>query len=99
VAMEALNNSLKHARATQVSVELHTEGNDLVLTVADNGVGFDETAIARSAGLGLIGMRERAARLGGTLSVQSSPHTGTTVILRIDRFSAGGNEPELGDET
>lgn len=98
VAMEALNNSLKHARATEVSVELHSEGDNLVLTVTDNGVGFDTKTIGRSAGLGLIGMRERAARLGGALSVRSTPREGTTIVLCIDRFSTDVEESELRDE-
>ncbi len=96
VAMEALNNSLKHARATEVSVELCTQGNELILAVADNGVGFDQNTVIRSGGLGLVGMQERAARLGGGVLVRSEPHRGTTVTLRIDRFAVGSQEPELG---
>lgn len=99
VAMEALNNSLKHARASEVRVELHAEENELVLSVSDNGIGFDEGTIARNAGLGLVGMQERAAQLGGTISVRSQPRQGTTVTLRIKRFAVRGEEPELGGNT
>lgn len=87
IAIEALNNSLKHARATAVVVELRQEAGALTLTVSDNGVGFEESTMSQSAGLGLAGMQERAARLGGNVLVRSARNQGTTIILRIDRFA------------
>lgn len=87
IAMEALNNSLKHAHATQVMVELYLDDAHLVLTVADNGVGFDEQTIGAEAGLGLTGMSRRAAQLGGQVSVRSTPRQGTVVVFRVDRFA------------
>jgi signal transduction histidine kinase len=92
VAMEALNNSLKHARASEVSVDLRIDGPDLVMVVSDNGVGFDPATLRRNAGLGLLGMQERAARLGGSVSIRSAPQEGTTVTLRIDRAADRGDE-------
>lgn len=99
VAMEALNNSLKHAHATEVLVELHGAGPDLILSVTDNGIGFDEKTVARSAGLGLVGMQERATQLGGGLTVCSQPRQGTKVTLRINRFASRGEKPESGGNT
>lgn len=98
VAMEALNNSLKHARATEVQVGLKVEGNELMVTVTDNGIGFDEDSMNRSAGLGLVGMQERATRLGGKALVRSERNRGTTVAFRVDRFAADRDETETGGE-
>jgi signal transduction histidine kinase len=86
IAIEALNNSLKHARATEVTVELRPEDETLTMSITDNGIGFDEASIPHSGGLGLAGMQERAARLGGSVLVRSARGAGTTVILRINCF-------------
>jgi signal transduction histidine kinase len=83
LALEALNNQLKHARAGRVSVRLEAVDGVVCLEVADDGVGFDlERA---GAGLGLSGMRERAARLGGRLTVESAPGAGTRVRVEVPR--------------
>jgi signal transduction histidine kinase len=83
VAQEALNNARKHAQAKHADVILQHHGGRVVLTVADDGIGFDAEAIseAHDAGLGLLGMRERAGLIGGTLQIESSPGLGTTVIV------------------
>ena len=86
IVQEALTNMIKHAQATQAVVHLVRHPDALVCSIADNGCGFD--ARARSAhthnqGLGLIGMRERAASLGGTLSIDSSPGRGTTLKVVV----------------
>jgi two-component system CheB/CheR fusion protein len=87
VAQEALNNVAKHAKAKKVDVLLEVGKVDIVLVVEDDGIGFDTSATARrtksGAGLGLIGMRERAALLGGTLELESTRLKGTTVIARV----------------
>jgi PAS domain S-box-containing protein len=85
IAQEALNNVLKHAAATEVSVTLNHTRHEAVLVVEDNGKGFDPeaTTSGASGGLGLTGMRERAALLGGRLEVESSPDSGTTIYARI----------------
>jgi signal transduction histidine kinase len=90
IAQEALNNALKHAGATQVIVYLRTEGGRVELEIADNGIGFDASLAGDGAGMGLVNMRERAARLGGALSVHSSPGQGTQVKVSV---KAPGNEP------
>jgi PAS domain S-box-containing protein len=87
VAQEALTNVLKHANARRVSLILQRTPGQAVVVVEDDGVGFDAesvTAPTRDGGrLGLVGMRERVALVGGTLTVESAPGGGTTVIARI----------------
>lgn len=79
---EALTNVRKHARARKVDVNLAFEEKVVRLSVQDNGVGFDTEAPTEGA-FGLIGMRERARLLGGTLVVQSKKRKGTLVETMI----------------
>jgi len=94
VMQEALTNIRRHAQARHVSVILERGADVLRLIVEDDGVGFDPEAVARerSGGrqLGLVGMRERAALAGGTVTIESTPHNGTTIYLRIP---LGGEQP------
>ena len=84
IAQEALQNAVKHARAGRIAVRLSAAGQELVLEVADDGVGFDPDAPeTRSRRLGLTSMEERAQRLGGALELTSAPGAGTTVRLRV----------------
>src|SRR5687768_16739693 len=88
IAQEALTNVAKHARATSVEVILERRGDQVLLIIEDDGVGFDSAAAEASGrGLGLVGMKERAGLVGATLEVESSVDQGTTVFVRID---AGG---------
>jgi signal transduction histidine kinase len=83
VAQEALNNVVKHAHATRVDVVLEGQSDAVTLVIEDDGVGFDPGAAEKSVtGIGLVGMRERAALIGGTLQVESTPGKGTTLYLR-----------------
>ncbi|MGQ0550106.1 MAG: histidine kinase [Armatimonadota bacterium] len=82
IAQEALTNTIKHARASQVALELNGGPLELVLEVSDNGVGFDP-AQSFPGHLGLRSMRERAASLGGTVEVDSGPAVGTRIRARI----------------
>jgi PAS domain S-box-containing protein len=96
VIQEALTNVLKHAQARRVSLVLQRAPGQAVAVVEDDGVGFDaESVTAPTRGgerLGLVGMRERLAVVGGTLTVESSPGRGTTVIARIPLSGDGGAE-------
>ncbi len=85
IAQEALNNVAKHARARGVAVVLERRGDQVSLIIEDNGVGFDWQRVleAEDKGLGLIGMRERAALVGGTIEIESEPNEGATVVVRI----------------
>jgi signal transduction histidine kinase len=81
IAQEALHNTVKHARASRVDLKLECDAQGVVLEVSDNGVGFNPEGNF-SGHLGLKSMRERAARLGGTLRVESVPGEGTRVRMR-----------------
>ncbi|HEX2103060.1 MAG TPA: GAF domain-containing sensor histidine kinase [Solirubrobacteraceae bacterium] len=84
IAQEAVNNALHHAHARHIDVGLDARNGTLVLTVADDGVGFDPAAPAlRARRLGLTSMEERARALGGALSIDSEPGGGTRVRLEI----------------
>ena len=79
IAQEALNNVVKHAKATQAVVTLR-QGETVRLTVADNGAGFDPGAVTADH-LGLKIMRERAEAIGAKLSIYSEPGDGTQVSV------------------
>lgn len=83
ILQEALTNVARHAQATQVTVRLAHEDASVVLEVMDNGRGFADAAGPHPRSLGLLGMRERAATLGGETSVTSEPGHGTTVHVRL----------------
>jgi signal transduction histidine kinase len=86
IAQEALQNALRHADAEHVDVRLHADNGRLRLAVSDDGVGFDPTDTAlRARRLGLTSMEERARALGGHLTIDSRPGTGTTVSLEVPR--------------
>ncbi len=87
ITQEALNNIVKHAQAKNVTVLLENTGNDVILIVEDDGVGFlvrNESESRRNGrNLGLKGMRERAILMGGMLEIESSPGRGTTIYVRV----------------
>jgi len=83
IAIEALNNILKHANASQVQVYLTSTDNILELMIADDGNGFNAQMGKPGAGMGLTSMRERACKIGGDLNIASQPGSGTTITLRL----------------
>jgi signal transduction histidine kinase len=85
VMQEALTNVARHAEASLCRVELAHLDSSLRITIIDNGKGFDPAAAARltSGGLGLVSVRERVARLGGTLSVESRIGAGTRLLVDL----------------
>jgi len=82
VTQEAINNAIKHAKATSLNVSISQVNNSLVLQVADDGVGFLPESCTKK-GFGLSGMRERALSVGGSFNVHSAPGDGTIVTARI----------------
>jgi signal transduction histidine kinase len=82
VAQEALNNVVKHAHASRVDVILESRDGTVVLVVEDDGVGFEPAHADSAHGIGLVGMRERAALSGANLEIESAPGDGTTIFLR-----------------
>lgn len=88
IVQESLINVLKHAKATKVNIILEEIDGMVRIIVGDNGVGFDYTAIRKSAeqsGWGLITIEERARALGGKLSVESNPGKGAQIIVEVER--------------
>jgi signal transduction histidine kinase/ligand-binding sensor domain-containing protein len=83
IALEALNNVLKHAQASCVTVSLIQQPQLTELIIVDDGVGFDLTTALKSGGLGLQGMKERAEQIGGKLTVKSQLGMGTTVQVEV----------------
>jgi two-component system CheB/CheR fusion protein len=95
IAQEALNNVAKHSQASHVAFMLERRTDQVSLIIEDDGVGFDLPQVleADDKGLGLIGMRERAALVGGTVEIESQPNDGATVFVRIPVPPA----PETGE--
>jgi len=87
ITQEALSNVIKHAQASSARVRLNFRKSRLMLLVQDNGTGFDSGDLLSIFGtkqnLGLLGMRERAERCGGTLKVVSAPKSGTQLMVVI----------------
>ena len=92
IAEQALNNALKHAEATKTTVCIQASESRLSIEVRDNGRGFDPAAVKDQGGQGLTSMRERAARIGGDLVVDSAPGQGTTVRLGIEGLDKDSQE-------
>ena len=84
IVQESLLNIRRHARATEVKVEITSQDNRLVAEVTDNGRGFDVEAVdAEGDNWGLIGMRERAAIIGASLQINSALGQGTSVCIDV----------------
>jgi signal transduction histidine kinase len=87
IMQEAFNNTIKHAGATSVFVQLSFDADRIHISVRDDGNGFDPDLVqmrqTSRPSLGLAGMRERASLLGGTVSLQSGPGQGTLIEASI----------------
>jgi two-component system, NarL family, sensor histidine kinase UhpB len=83
IAQEALTNVAKHARAGNVEVILERRQDHVLLIVEDDGVGFEGSAGESGQGFGLMGMHERAALVGASLQIESTPGQGTTILVRM----------------
>jgi len=83
IFQETLTNVARHAKATRAEVVLQKQRDRVVLMIRDNGRGFDQADPSLSKSLGLLGMRERAAILGGQVNIASAPGKGTTVTAWI----------------
>ena len=92
IAQEAITNAVRHARSTQIRVDLSHENGNLRLQIRDNGTGFDaESAQAQTIGLGLVGMKERAALVGGRTRIMASRGKGATVDVTLPLTSQSEN--------
>jgi len=101
IAMEALNNTLKHANPTKVTVALRKEETHqmpcIELSISDDGKGFDPDAKDTEGGLGLVSMKERIEKLGGELTILSTPGKGTQVKACVN-LGATPNSPDSQEE-
>ncbi len=87
ILQEALNNTAKHAEAAQVSVILKRRDENIIMIIEDDGKGFNVAKQAKpkkdGKGLGIIGMKERAQLIGGSVEIESTPDSGTAVFVRL----------------
>jgi signal transduction histidine kinase len=83
IAQEALNNILKHAAATSVTIYLREKNGRIELEIVDDGTGFDPDQTNGPGGMGLDNMRIRAKKLGGSLTIHSEPGGGTKITAAI----------------
>ncbi len=90
IAQEALNNCAKHSKCSRAEILLERRDHHAVMIVEDDGVGFNPDDVNSQDGhWGLLGMRERAALLRGTVEVESSPNKGTTIYVRVPLARGG----------
>ena len=82
IAQEAMHNIVKHARASAITLRLTRQKHEIILEVRDNGRGFD-TRASFPGHLGLRSMLERVTKIGGTLSIESTPDQGTCIRIRV----------------
>lgn len=96
IVQEALRNVVRHSQATVVQIKLACDRTaGLTLEIADNGCGFQVSAVDGAGGLGLLSMRERLHYLAGTLQILSQPGAGTTVVASLPRDSELASAEEL----
>jgi signal transduction histidine kinase len=96
IVQEALTNVLKHAHANRVSVMLEYRFDELLVIVEDNGRGFRpelSLTVNKQGGLGLIGIHERVALVGGKLNIESEPGSGATLVIRIPASASVPQKP------
>ncbi len=94
ILQEALTNVMRHAQAHTVELALRVEGDELCLSISDDGCGFDTAAAWGGSSFGLVGMRERVLMLGGELEIDSQPGEGSSLRVRVPLDA--GELPEPG---
>jgi signal transduction histidine kinase len=86
IVQEAINNALKHSKASEIKVQIKSE-HDLIVSIIDNGIGFDLSALEQRApsqfGLGIFNMESRTRLLAGTIKFEKNNPTGTQVIIQV----------------
>jgi signal transduction histidine kinase len=92
IFQEALNNVICHAHATRVEVGIKVQRDQLKLQVKDNGRGITNAQLSGKNSLGILGMKERACLIGGTLKINGIPDNGTIVVLKMPVASGEKND-------
>lgn len=90
ISQEALNNVSKHAAAKQVEIVLKNDSDSIVLSIADDGVGFNLRSGIRPTSVGLTGIRERVTKINGDLIINTAPGQGTVITVRVPHDTGGG---------
>lgn len=98
IVQEALTNVMRHAEATEVTLVLRVTATTVILDLSDNGKGISDSALANRGSLGLLGMRERAALVGGTLVIERLPGQGTRIEARVPIVLESDNGRAHGEE-
>ena len=91
IVQEALTNVVRHAQASVVGILLERRGDRVMLFVEDDGIGLSNNDVKQTEHLGLVGMRERAEMLGGSLTVESVPGKGTSIIAEVPNVHSDPN--------
>jgi signal transduction histidine kinase len=91
IMQESLTNVALHAQASRVDILLNRRNSCLVMTIEDNGIGFNPDELENGNRLGLFGMRERVVMLGGKLIIESSPGKGTTISVEVPYDNPGSH--------
>ncbi len=95
IVQEALNNALRHASAKNVTVKIEDGGGAVVVTVRDNGIGFNLNRAYSQGGMGLESMSERAASIGAAFHIETSPGRGTLVTISVPAEKNGKGEARV----
>lgn len=93
VVQEAITNTIRYARASNIGILLERKHGLVRVFVEDDGIGFDHENVQPGEHIGLVGMRERAEMLGGTLTIESTPGRGTSIIMEVPD---GDTNPDRG---
>ncbi|MCC7161553.1 MAG: GAF domain-containing sensor histidine kinase [Anaerolineae bacterium] len=94
IFQETLTNVARHANATRVNAKLELRAGELVLCIQDNGQGFEVDKVRGNRSLGLLGMRERAENVRGTLEIQGAPGQGTIILVTVP-LEVGGSTSQV----
>jgi signal transduction histidine kinase len=100
IVQESLSNIARHARATEVHIELHLHDSQLSMAIHDNGRGLQPGSRNRPGSFGLVGIEERVNILGGTFSIRSEPGSGTLLMIKVPVTSQSTSaRPPLEEKT
>ena len=83
IVQEAINNALKHAKASAIEIKMAEQDKKIQLTIKDNGAGMNAEAVDQTQHFGLLGMRERVQGFHGSFNVVSEPNSGTALYINI----------------
>jgi len=91
VLCECTNNTLKYAKATQISIDMYCENNQLIILYSDNGKGFDTAIVHNNKGIGILNMQSRINSINGKMEITSNENNGTEIKFQVDICSLKSN--------